>query len=242
LFFWRWTTPAVSFFTTGLYPARSYFKQKKQRREIFVKAARAVTFELSSEYSFYFVIETLIESRLKPHPFFYVCEFSESSSKYWTDLSPLQRGSILIDRDRQELSNKNRIPKAYSHLSLLYLWRLWRNSFIECFLISLLFENNRTGYTRQRRLYQRRPVLPIVWLGVSLVAPEKPYPKEAYPTHRLTPKKGRQDNPSQSCIIEEERFSKSRRFLCVKNGDFLVFAGIPTWGIPLTDCLPLHYY
>lgn len=114
-------TPAVSFFTTGLYPARSYFKQKKQRREIFVKAARGVTFELSSEYSFYstFVIETLIESRLKPHPF-YLCEFSESSSKYWTDLSPLQRGSILIDRDRQELSNKNRIPKAYSHLSLLY--------------------------------------------------------------------------------------------------------------------------
>ena len=117
-------TPAVSFFTTGLYPARSYFKQKKQRREIFVKAARAVTFELSSFFffllDFSFVIETLIESRLKPHPFFYVCEFSESSSKYWTDLSPLQRGSILIDRDRQELSNKNRIPKAYSHLSLLY--------------------------------------------------------------------------------------------------------------------------
>lgn len=106
-------TPAVSFFTTGLYPARSYFKQKKQRG--------SKTFELSSEYSFYstFVIETLIESRLKPHPF-YLCEFSESSSKYWTDLSPLQRGSILIDRDRQELSNKNRIPKAYSHLSLLY--------------------------------------------------------------------------------------------------------------------------
>lgn len=70
----------------------------------------------------------------------------------------------------------------------------------------------------------------MVWLGVSLVAPEKPYPKEAYPTHRLTPKKGRQDNPSKSCIIEEERFSKSRRFLCVKNVDFLVFAGIPTWG------------
>lgn len=116
-------TPAVSFFTTGLYPARSYFKQKKQRREIFVKAARGVAFELSSESSFYstFVIETLIESRLKPHPLFYVCEFSESSSKYWTDLSPLQRGSILIDRDRQELSNKNRIPKAYSHFSLLYL-------------------------------------------------------------------------------------------------------------------------
>lgn len=65
-------------------------------------------------------------------------------------------------------------------------------------------------------------------LGVSLVAPEKPYPKEAYPTHRLTPNKGRQDNPT--CIMEEERFSKSRRFLCVKNGDFLVFAGIPTWG------------
>ena len=112
-------TPAVSFFTTGLYAARSYFKQKKQRREIFVKAARAVVFELSSESSFYstFVIETLID---KPHPLFYVCEFSESSSKYWTDLSPLQRGSILIDRERQELSNKNRIQKAYSHFSLLY--------------------------------------------------------------------------------------------------------------------------
>jgi hypothetical protein len=101
-------TPAVSF-TTGNYPARSYFKQKKQRREIFVKAARAVVFELSSESSFYstFVIESLIESRLKPHPLFVVCEFSESSSKYWTDLSPLQRGSILIDRDRQELRFQN---------------------------------------------------------------------------------------------------------------------------------------
>jgi hypothetical protein len=67
-------TLAVSFFTTGLYPVRSYFKQKKQRREIFVKAARGVAFELSSESSFYstFVIETLIESRLKPHPFMYV--------------------------------------------------------------------------------------------------------------------------------------------------------------------------
>ena len=70
-------TPAVSFFTIGLYPARSYFKQKKQRRERFVKAARAVTFELSSEYSFYstFLIETLIESRLKPHPLFMYVNF-----------------------------------------------------------------------------------------------------------------------------------------------------------------------
>lgn len=102
-------TPAVSFFTTG--PARSYFKQKKQRREIFVKAARAVTFELSSFHSF-FRLYFVIESRLKPHPLFYVCEFSESSSKYWTDLSPLQRGSIFIDRDRQELSNKNGIKKG----------------------------------------------------------------------------------------------------------------------------------
>jgi len=94
-------------------------------------------------------------------------------------------------------------------------------------------------YGRRRRLYQRRPVLPIVWLGVSLVAPEKPYPKEAYPTNRLTPKKGRQDNPSKSCIIEEERFSKSRRFLCVKNGYFLVFAGIPTWGYLWPIACPL---
>lgn len=47
-----------------------FHKKKKQRREIFVKAARGVAFELSSESSFYstFVIETLIESRLKPHP------------------------------------------------------------------------------------------------------------------------------------------------------------------------------
>lgn len=36
----------------------------------------------------------------------------------WTDLSPLQRGSISLDKDRQELSNKN--PKAYSHFFLLY--------------------------------------------------------------------------------------------------------------------------
>ena len=67
-------TPAVSFFTTGLYPARSYFKQKKQRREIFVKAARGVAFELSSESSFYstFVIETLkVDSSLTPY-FMYV--------------------------------------------------------------------------------------------------------------------------------------------------------------------------
>lgn len=70
-------TLAVAFFTTGLYPARSYFKQKKQRREIFVKAARGVAFELSSESSFYstFVIETLIESRLKPHLFIMYVNF-----------------------------------------------------------------------------------------------------------------------------------------------------------------------
>lgn len=102
-------TPAVSFFPTGLYPARSYFKQKKQRREILVKAARRVAFELSSESSFYSTF--VIESRLKPHPFMYV---NFPNLVIWTDLFPFKRGSILIDRDRQELSNKNRIPKAYS--------------------------------------------------------------------------------------------------------------------------------
>lgn len=110
-------TPAVSFFPTGLYPARSYFKQKKQRREILVKAARRVAFELSSESSFYSTF--VIESRLKPHPFMYV---NFPNLVIWTDLFPFKRGSILIDRDRQELSNKNRIPKAYSHFSLLYLY------------------------------------------------------------------------------------------------------------------------
>lgn len=112
-------TPAVSFFPTGFYPARSYFKQKKkQRREILVKAARRVAFELSSESSFYSTF--VIESRLKPHPFMYV---NFPNLVIWTDLFPFKfkRGSILIDRDRQELSNKNRIPKAYSHFSLLYL-------------------------------------------------------------------------------------------------------------------------
>jgi hypothetical protein len=109
-------TPAVSFFPTRLYPARSYFKQKKQRREILVKAARRVAFELSSESSFYSTF--VIESRLKPHPFMYV---NFPNLVIWTDLFPFKRGSILIDRDRQELSNKNRIPKAYSRFSLLYL-------------------------------------------------------------------------------------------------------------------------